>query len=164
MIRRARPDDVEAITELIYELAEYEKARHECTVTPEQIHLALFDANPAAFAHIAATDDGTVVGLALWFRNFSTWDGVHGIYLEDLYVTPEHRGAGHGRALLATLARECVERGYTRLSWAVLDWNTPSIGFYRSLDAVPQDEWTTYRLSGAALAALADAAPPRAEH
>ncbi|UYP17806.1 GNAT family N-acetyltransferase [Rhodococcus sp. Z13] len=162
MIRRATPEDVEAITGLVYDLAEYEKARHECTVVPQQIHDALFGPEPSVFAHVAeepATGGAParVVGVALWFRNFSTWDGVHGIYLEDLYVRPEHRGKGHGRALLAALAQECVERGYTRLSWSVLDWNTPSIGFYRSLGAVPQDEWTTFRLSGDALQALGGA-------
>lgn len=159
MIRRATPEDVPAITGLIYDLAEYEKARHECTVVPEQIHEALFGPQPSVYAHVAeeSGEDGAagqVVGVALWFRNFSTWDGVHGIYLEDLFVRPEHRGTGHGRALLAALAHECVERGYTRLSWSVLDWNEPSIGFYRSLGAVAQDEWTTFRLSGPALQAL----------
>ncbi|KSZ59230.1 GCN5 family acetyltransferase [Rhodococcus pyridinivorans KG-16] len=159
MIRRATPEDVPAITGLIYDLAEYEKARHECTVVPEQIHEALFGPQPSVYAHVAeeSGEDGAagqVVGVALWFRNFSTWDGVHGIYLEDLFVRPEHRGKGHGRALLAALAHECVERGYTRLSWSVLDWNEPSIGFYRSLGAVAQDEWTTFRLSGSALQAL----------
>ncbi|MFZ3394153.1 MULTISPECIES: GNAT family N-acetyltransferase [unclassified Rhodococcus (in: high G+C Gram-positive bacteria)] len=154
MIRRVRPDDVDAVTGLIYDLAEYEKARHECTVTTEQIRAALFGPEPSVFGHVAEEADGTVVGVALWFRNFSTWDGVHGVYLEDLYVRPEHRGAGHGRALLAALAHECVERGYTRLSWSVLNWNEPSIGFYRSLGAVPQDEWTTFRLSGDALREL----------
>jgi len=159
VIRRATPEDVPAITGLIYDLAEYEKARHECTVVPEQILEALFGPQPSVYAHVAeeSGEDGTegrVVGVALWFRNFSTWDGVHGIYLEDLFVRPEHRGKGHGRALLAALAHECVERGYTRLSWSVLDWNEPSIGFYRSLGAVAQDEWTTFRLSGPALQAL----------
>ncbi|MFV9429531.1 N-acetyltransferase family protein [Rhodococcus sp. 5G237] len=159
MIRRATPEDVPAITGLIYDLAEYEKARHECTVVPAQIHEALFGPQPSVYAHVAEEfgEDGAagqVVGVALWFRNFSTWDGVHGIYLEDLFVRPEHRGKGHGRALLAALAHECVERGYTRLSWSVLDWNEPSIGFYRSLGAVAQDEWTTFRLSGPALQAL----------
>lgn len=159
MIRRATPEDVPAITGLIYDLAEYEKARHECTVVPEQIHEALFGPQPSVYAHVAeeSGEDGAagqVAGVALWFRNFSTWDGVHGIYLEDLFVRPEHRGRGHGRALLAALAHECVERGYTRLSWSVLDWNEPSIGFYRSLGAVAQDEWTTFRLSGPALQAL----------
>lgn len=158
IVRRATPADASAITGLIYELAEYEKARHECTVVPAQIETALFGPEPAVFAHVVevVTENGPqVVGTAIWFRNFSTWDGVHGIYLEDLYVTPEHRGAGYGTALLATLAEECVTKGYTRLAWSVLNWNTPSIGFYESLNAVAQDEWTTYRLSGDALAALA---------
>lgn len=159
MIRRAIPEDVPAITGLIYDLAEYEKARHECTVVPEQIHEALFGPRASVYAHVAEEPDenggpARVVGVALWFRNFSTWDGVHGIYLEDLFVLPEHRGKGHGRALLAALAHECVEHGYTRLSWSVLNWNEPSIGFYRSLGAVAQDEWTTFRLSGPALRAL----------
>ncbi|MGW6376871.1 N-acetyltransferase family protein [Rhodococcus sp. NPDC055112] len=154
MIRRATPDDAAAITGLIYDLAEYEKARHECTVTVEQITTALFGENPSAFCHVAE-EAGTVIGLALWFRNFSTWDGVHGIYLEDLFVLPERRGAGHGRALLAALAKECADNDYSRLSWSVLNWNAPSIAFYESLDATAQDEWTTYRLSGDALAGLA---------
>ena len=154
MIRRATPDDAAAITGLIYDLAEYEKARHECTVTVEQITTALFGENPSAFCHVAE-EAGDVIGLALWFRNFSTWDGVHGIYLEDLFVLPERRGAGHGKALLAALAKECADNGYSRLSWSVLNWNAPSIAFYESLDATAQDEWTTYRLSGDALGRLA---------
>ena len=104
-------------------------------------------AQPAAYALVAEAGD-EIVGFALYFRNFSTWEGVHGIYLEDLYVKPEHRGAGHGRALLSSLAALAVERGYARLEWAVLDWNQPSITFYRNLGALPLDEWTVYRLSG----------------
>jgi GNAT superfamily N-acetyltransferase len=154
MIRRATPDDAAAITGLIYDLAEYEKARHECTVTVEQITTALFGENPSAFCHVAE-EAGDVIGLALWFRNFSTWDGVHGIYLEDLFVLPERRGAGHGKALLAALAKECADNDYSRLSWSVLNWNAPSIAFYESLGATAQDEWTTYRLSGDALGRLA---------
>ncbi|MFE3293286.1 GNAT family N-acetyltransferase [Rhodococcus sp. NPDC059234] len=154
MIRRVTPEDVPAVTALVYELAEYEKARHECTVTESQLTAALFGEHPSVFGHVAV-QDGAVVGTALWFRNFSTWDGVHGIYLEDLYVKPEFRGGGHGKALLAALARECTSQGYSRLSWSVLDWNAPSIAFYESLDAKAQDEWTTYRLSGDALARLA---------
>jgi GNAT superfamily N-acetyltransferase len=100
--------------------------------------------------------DGVVVGMAIWFLNYSTWDGVHGIYLEDLYVRPEHRGSGLGKALLVALAQECVREGYSRLSWWVLDWNSPAIGFYQSIGAKAQDEWTTYRLCGDALAALAE--------
>ncbi|RVW04986.1 GNAT family N-acetyltransferase [Rhodococcus spongiicola] len=157
-MRRAEPADVPAITDLIYGLAEYEKARHECTVAPAQIEAALFSPEPAVFAHVvevAAADGPQVVGTAIWFRNFSTWDGVHGIYLEDLFVAPEHRGRGYGTALLAALAEECATKGYTRLTWSVLDWNAPSISFYESLGAVAQDEWTAYRLSGNALAELA---------
>ncbi|MBP1163079.1 MULTISPECIES: GNAT family N-acetyltransferase [Rhodococcus] len=157
MIRRATPDDAAAITGLIYDLAEYEKARHECTVTVEQITTALFGENPSAFCHVAE-EAGDVIGLALWFRNFSTWDGVHGIYLEDLFVLPERRGAGHGKALLAALAKECADNDYSRLSWSVLNWNAPSIAFYESLGATAQDEWTTYRLSGDALGSLAEQA------
>jgi GNAT superfamily N-acetyltransferase len=107
---------------------------------------------------VAVNSDDVVAGFALWFLNFSTWDGVHGIYLEDLYVRPEHRGGGLGRALLTTLAQVCVERGYSRLQWSVLDWNVPSIGFYKSLGAVPMDEWTVFRLAGEPLEALAQGA------
>ena len=154
MIRRATVDDVPAIVGLICELAEYEKAREECTVTEDQLRTALFGPKPAVYAHVAESD-GIVVGTAVWFLNFSTWDGVHGIYLEDLYVQPGARGAGHGKALLAELARECLRNDYTRVCWAVLDWNAPSIAFYDSIGAQPQDEWIGYRLSGAALTTLA---------
>jgi GNAT superfamily N-acetyltransferase len=124
-------------------------------LTPERLHAALFGPSPAAFCHVAEAD-GQVVGMALWFVNFSTWLGVHGIYLEDLYVRPTHRRAGLGRALLETLARVAVDRGYGRLEWAVLDWNEPAIAFYQSIDAVAQDEWTVHRVSGRALRALAE--------
>ncbi|MFF8959393.1 GNAT family N-acetyltransferase [Streptomyces sp. NPDC014894] len=154
MIRTAVPGDVPAIHRMVRELAEYEKALDEVRATEEQLREALFGERPAAFAHIAESDDGEVVGFALWFLNFSTWRGVHGIYLEDLYVRPERRGGGHGKALLTELARICVERGYERLEWSVLDWNAPSIDFYRSLGARPQDEWTVYRLTDEALTAL----------
>ncbi|MCG5219430.1 GNAT family N-acetyltransferase [Streptosporangium sp. KLBMP 9127] len=157
MIRSATPADIPAIIEMIRDLAEYEKARHEVHTTEDQLQAVLFGADPAVFAHIAE-DDGTgdVVGFALWFRNFSTWRGVHGIYLEDLYVRPDSRGGGHGRALLTGLARICVARGYQRLEWSVLDWNEPSIGFYKSLGAVPMDEWTTFRLTDESLRHLAE--------
>lgn len=153
MIRRATPADVGAMTRLVYELAEYERARHECHLTEEQLHRSLFGPNPALFAHVAEVD-GAVIGTAIWFLNFSTWDGEHGIYLEDLYVTPAKRGGGTGRKLLEALAKECVAQGYTRLSWSVLDWNEPAIGFYKALGAEPQDEWTVYRVTGEALAQL----------
>ncbi|MEV4680929.1 GNAT family N-acetyltransferase [Streptomyces kurssanovii] len=154
MIRTAAPADVPVIHEMVRELAEYEKALHEANATEEQLREALFGERPAAFAHIAETEDGEVAGFALWFLNFSTWRGVHGIYLEDLYVRPALRGGGHGKALLTELARICVERGYERLEWSVLNWNTPSIDFYRSLGARPQDEWTVYRLTDGALKSL----------
>ncbi|MFJ8882711.1 GNAT family N-acetyltransferase [Streptomyces sp. NPDC102402] len=155
MIRVATPEDVPAIRAMVRELAEYEKALDEANATEEQLHEALFGERPAAYAHIAVSDDdGEVVGFALWFLNFSTWRGVHGVYLEDLYVRPERRGGGYGKALLAELARICVERGYGRLEWSVLNWNAPSIAFYESLGARPQDEWTVYRLTDGALAEL----------
>ncbi|KOV66320.1 GNAT family N-acetyltransferase [Streptomyces sp. MMG1121] len=155
MIRAATPADLPVILALIRELAEYEKALEEARATEEQLREALFGQRPAAFAHLAVDDEtGQPVGLALWFLNFSTWRGVPGIYLEDLYVRPNARGGGHGRALLTELARICGERGYGRLEWAVLDWNRPAIDFYEALGARPQDEWTVYRLTGDALAGL----------
>jgi GNAT superfamily N-acetyltransferase len=154
MIRHATPADVPEIHRMIRELAEYEKALEEARASEEQLHEALFGERPAAFAHIAETADGEIAGYSLWFLNFSTWRGVHGIYLEDLYVRPGLRGGGYGKALLAELARICVERGYERLEWSVLNWNTPSIDFYRALGAEPQDEWTVYRLTDAALTKL----------
>ncbi|MFD3949345.1 GNAT family N-acetyltransferase [Streptomyces albidoflavus] len=155
MIRTARPADVPAVHAMIRDLASYEKALDEVHLTEEQLRAALFGPHPAAFAHLAEDDTiGEPVGFALWFLNFSTWRGVHGIYLEDLYVRPEARGGGHGKALLRELARTCVERGYQRLEWSVLNWNEPSIRFYESLGARPQDEWTVYRLTDGALAGL----------
>ncbi|MEU6380923.1 GNAT family N-acetyltransferase [Streptomyces sp. NPDC046909] len=155
MIRTATPADIPVIHTLIRELAAYEKAPEEAKATPQQLHEALFGEHPAAYAHVAQDDTtGEVVGYAVWFLNFSTWRGVHGIYLEDLYVRPTARGAGHGKALLTELARLCAERGYQRLEWSVLDWNAPSIAFYESLGARPQDGWTVYRLTDEPLAAL----------
>ncbi|WP_084714746.1 GNAT family N-acetyltransferase [Streptacidiphilus rugosus] len=154
MIRPATPADVPEIHAMVRELADYEKSLSDAKATEQQLHDALFADHPAAFAHMAEDERGRTVGFALWFRNFSTWTGTHGIYLEDLYVRPESRGGGHGKALLTELARICVERGYGRLEWSVLNWNEPSIAFYRSLGAVPMDEWTVYRLAGDPLAAL----------
>lgn len=139
---------------MIGELAAYERAPEAAQATEPQLEEALFGPQPAAFALIAEAD-GTPVGFALWFRNFSTWTGTHGVYLEDLYVRPEARGGGHGKALLAALAEICVARGYERFEWSVLDWNEPSIGFYRSIGAQPMDEWTVFRLTGEALHNLA---------
>lgn len=154
MIRTATPADVPVIHAMIRELADYEKALHEARATEEQLHDALFGEHPALFGLIAEDESGEPAGFALWFRNFSTWRGTHGVYLEDLYVSPDKRGGGHGKALLTELARICVERGYHRLEWSVLDWNEPSIGFYKSLGAVPMDEWTVFRLTDDALAEL----------
>lgn len=155
MIRPATPADIPAIHTLIRELADYEKALEEAKATQEQLQEALFGPHPAAYAHVATDSTDTVIGYAIWFLNFSTWRGVHGIYLEDLYVRPAARGGGHGKALLTELARICVERGYQRLEWSVLNWNTPAITFYESLDAHPQPDWTTYRLTDDALAKAA---------
>jgi GNAT superfamily N-acetyltransferase len=152
-IRRVQQTDIPAVVGLVHELAAYERAPRECHLTAEQLREALFRPAPALFGHVADVD-GEVVGCALWFLNFSTWRGTHGIYLEDLYVQPAHRAAGLGRALLTALAEECVQRGYSRLEWAVLDWNAPSIAFYTALGAVPLDEWRIFRLTGDALAAL----------
>lgn len=154
-VRPAAPADVAAMVHLVHELADYEKAAEECGLTDAQLHAALFGAEPVAGAHVATTPDGDVVGVAIWFRTFSTWEGVAGIHLEDLYVSPAHRGGGHGVRLLAALAAECTARGWARLEWNVLDWNAPAIGFYRALGAAPNDGWTTYRMTGRPLAELA---------
>lgn len=155
-IREATPADVPEILAMIHELADYEKAPHEVVATPGLLREALFGVDPAVYALMAEDDEtGAVVGFALWFRNFSTWLGRHGVYLEDLYVRPSHRGHGYGKALLQELARIAVERGYGRFEWWVLDWNTPAIDFYRSIDAMPMDEWTVYRVTGDALGRLA---------
>jgi GNAT superfamily N-acetyltransferase len=154
MIRPARPADVPVIYQLIRDLAACEKALPEVTGTEQDLRRALLADPPAVFAHVAE-HDGEVVGFALWFLNFSTWEGKHGIYLEDLYVRPDMRRFGLGRALLAELARICVERGYPRLEWWVLDWNQPARAFYAALGAAEMDEWTVHRLTGPALRALA---------
>ena len=153
-VRPITPDDVPAVVGLVRELAEYEKARHEARMTEDQLSAALFGDSRALFGHVAVAD-GQVVGMALWFLNFSTWRGTHGVYLEDLYVQPQHRGSGLGRELLRTLADVCVQRGYDRLEWSVLDWNTPSIDFYKAAGAVPMDEWTVFRLTDEALTTFA---------
>ena len=153
-IRNATTEDADLIVDLIAELAEYEKLSHEAVATPELILEHIFGDNPAAHVLIIETPEGEAAGMSLWFRTFSTFLGQPGIWLEDLFVTPERRGLGLGRMLLETLAQVCVERGYPRFEWWVLDWNTPAHGFYRSLGAVPQDEWTVWRTDGEALATL----------
>jgi diamine N-acetyltransferase len=140
-IRRARPDDIGLILSLIRELADYEKLLQEVEATEASIGSALFS------------------GFAAWFTNFPTFSGRPGLFLEDLFVRPSHRGKGIGKALLAYLARECIANGWSRLQWAVLDWNTPSIAFYKSLGAVLMDEWTRCKVTGPALSALANSAP-----
>lgn len=158
VIRTATPADVPVILQMIHELAVYEKEPDAVKNTPEMLHGVLFGDNPRVFANIAENEAGEVRGFALWFLNYSTWEGVHGIYLEDLYVTPDARGEGHGKALLQHLAATAVENGYARVEWSVLDWNEPSIAFYKNLGAVPMDEWSTFRLTGNALAAFGTAA------
>jgi len=155
-VRPATIDDVPRILELVHELATYEREPDAVEATASDFVAALFppSATPTAFAHVAEVD-GEVVGMAVWFVSFSTWRGRNGIWLEDLFVRPEHRGSGLGRALLEALAQVCVERGWRRLEWWVLDWNEPSIAFYRSLGATAEDSWTTFRLTDDALTALA---------
>lgn len=154
LIRLARPGDEAEIVAMIFELAVFEKAPEACTVTETQITAALFDDDAVARCHIVEVD-GTIAAMALWFRNFSTWDGVAGIHLEDLFVREAFRRRGLARALLATLARECVDNGYSRLNWAVLDWNTDAIALYDAVGGRQMSEWITYRVSGPELSALA---------
>ncbi|CAO5182779.1 diamine N-acetyltransferase [Frankia sp. AiPs1] len=183
MIRVAGPGDVPAVLELVRSLAEYEREPSAVAMTAADLHRALFGAAPSAYCLVAAdagavgavgdaeeraadrdapaTQDRAsgaappVVGFAIWHPTFSTWTGQAGMYLVDLFVRPEHRHSGHGRALLSALAAICVRRGYRRLEWAVLDWNTPAQGFYRALAAGPMPGWTTWRLAGDALTHLA---------
>jgi len=154
-IRPATVADVALVRELIEGLAEYERLRHECHATDELLHAALFGERPYAEV-VIAEHRGETAGFALFFHNFSTFLTRPGIYLEDLFVRPEHRGHGVGKALLGHLASLAVARGCGRLEWAVLDWNESAIGFYRKLGAVPQDEWTVYRVTGDALNELAN--------
>src|SRR5215471_19276490 len=153
-IRRARPTETGLVLSLIRELAEYEKLLHEVEATEAMIDAALFGDNPLLFCEIAEWN-GEPAGFALWFLNFSTFSGRSGIYLEDLFVRPAFRGKGIGKALMVHLARRCVAQGWGRLQWSVLDWNTPSIDFYKSLGGVLMDEWTVVRVSGEALQRLA---------
>ncbi len=160
-IRAARPEDAEALVNLVRELAVYEKLEEQAKATSADFHRHLFGPRPVAEAAVAEVE-GEPIGFALWFTTFSTFRGQPGIYLEDIFVRPAFRGRGIGTALLATIARLAVERGCGRLEWSVLDWNAPSIGFYRSLGARAMDEWTVYRLDDEALRRLAEKAPDRA--
>ena len=150
MIRSAQLQDIPEILALIQELAEYEKAPEEAIATSAQLEVALFGPSPKVFCEIVEVD-GAIFGCAIWFLNFSTWQGKHGIYLEDLYIRPQYRGQGWGKKLLQHLAAKCVANDWGRFQWWVLDWNEPSIEFYKALGAVPMDEWTVYRVSGEAL-------------
>ena len=153
-IRDAVPGDAPLILSFIKELAAYEKLEHEVVATPEDMHLTLFAEQPKVFALIAEADESPC-GFALYFFNYSTFLGKHGLYLEDLYVRPSHRGAGVGHALLARLARIAKENDCGRMEWQVLDWNEPAVKFYKALGAEPMDDWTVFRLTSAPLVALA---------
>lgn len=154
LVRPATPTDVSALLRFIRELAEYEREPDAVKADERRLHQTLFADRPHVFAHVVEVDDD-VVGMAIWFLNFSTWEGTHGVYLEDLYVSPPARGHGAGRALLQALAGICVDNGYARLELSVLDWNLPAIGFYRTVGAVGMDDWTVQRVTGPALRALA---------
>ena len=156
-IRAAVPNDAATMVRLIRELARYEKAPHQAKATLVQISRAFFSKDAKVFCDIIEAEDGAVAGFAVWFLNFSTWQGVHGMYLEDLFVKPAYRGRGYGKALLKHLARKCVANGYGRLQWWVLDWNRSAIEFYEAMGATAMDGWTVYRVSGEALKRLAGA-------
>lgn len=160
MLRPAAEADLDTIIELIHALADYEREPEAVHLDRETLRGHLFGPRTFAEVILAETDAGQSAGFALFFHNFSTWEGRPGIYLEDLFVRPEFRGHGYGKALLSELARLAVERGCARLEWAVLDWNEPSIQFYRALGARPMDEWTTYRMDGEALRTLAGSLRP----
>ena len=158
VIRPVTPDDMEVLANLVRELAVYERLEEFAKATPDDLRRHLFGPRPAAEAAVAEVV-GQPVGFALWYATFSTFRGRPGLYLEDLFVRPEFRGRGIGKALLATIARLAVERGCGKLEWSVLNWNEPAIGFYRALDARPLDEWMVYRLDGEPLRRLAATAP-----
>ncbi len=154
LVRPAARTDVPTLLGFIKELADYEREPDAVKADERSLHDVLFTQRPHVFAHVVEIDQ-TVVGMAIWFLNFSTWEGTHGVYLEDLYVSPVARGRGAGRALLRALAGICIDHGYARLELSVLDWNLPAIGFYRTLGAVGMDEWTVQRVTGPALRDLA---------
>jgi GNAT superfamily N-acetyltransferase len=154
-IRPAQQDEVGIVLQLIHDLALYEKAPNEVEATEKELLETIFVENARVFCDVVDVD-GEIAGMAIWFLNYSTWQGKHGIYLEDLFIKPEFRGRGFGKALLQHLAKVCEERGYGRFQWWVLDWNSPAIEFYKSLGAVAMDEWTVYRLSGVPLKKLSN--------
>jgi GNAT superfamily N-acetyltransferase len=156
-IRAARPADAELLVNLVRELAVYEKLEQHARATPDDFRKHLFGPHAAAEAAVAEVE-GEPAGFALWFSTFSTFRGQPGLYLEDIFVKPVYRGRGIGKGLLASVAKRAVERGCGRLEWSVLDWNTPAIGFYRSLGARPMDEWTVYRIDDEPLRRLAEIA------
>lgn len=155
IVRAATPTDSAEILRYIHALAEYEKAPSEVVLSISDLESSLFCENPQVYCLLSQLGD-EITGIAMWHLNYSTWLGKHGMYLEDLFVDPKHRGAGHGKALLIRLAQICVEKGYPRFQWWVLDWNQPAIDFYNSLGAVAMDEWTVFRLTGEDLIKLAN--------
>lgn len=169
VVRPAQAADLEQIHAMVCELAAYEREPDAVTATVEDFDTALFGPSPRAYCLVAEVsasaglDGAGLAGMALWFETFSTWEGRHGIWLEDLFVRPRHRGSGLGRLLLQRLAVICVERGYRRLEWNVLDWNEPALGFYRNAGAQALDEWTVHRLSGDALHRCAAGERPTAD-
>jgi GNAT superfamily N-acetyltransferase len=159
VLRPAQPGDESGILACIQKLADYEREPDAVANTTQALGESLFGEVPRVFAHVVERDRA-IVGIAIWFLSYSTWTGRHGIWLEDLFVDEEQRGRGYGKALIGSLARVCVAQGYSRLEWTVLDWNEPSIAFYRSIGAEPMHEWTTQRLTGGPLASLAANADP----
>lgn len=155
VIRAARIDDAPVILQLIKDLAEFEKAPDQVSAEVGDIVATIFDKDPKVFCELVEID-GVIAGMAIWFLNYSTWQGKHGIYLEDLYIRPEYRGRGFGKALLKHLAQICIDRDYGRFQWWVLDWNSPAIEFYRSIGAEAMSEWTVFRVSGPALETLGE--------
>ena len=150
IIRPAKSEEVGEVLHLIRDLATYEKAPEQVEAIEEDLLNTIFASDPRVFCDLVEVD-GQIAGMAIWFLNYSTWQAKHGIYLEDLFIKPEYRGCGYGKALLKHLAKICDEKGYGRLQWWVLDWNSPAIEFYKSLGAEAMDEWTVYRTSGKAL-------------
>lgn len=158
-IRDANPNDIDPIFKFIHKLAEYERAAHEAILSKSDLANSLFGENPQVFCALSIIPDGAgevITGFAIWHLNYSTWLAKHGLYVEDLFVDPGYRGLGHGKALLRYLAKICVDRGYPRLQWWVLDWNKPAIDFYESIGAKAMDEWTVFRVSGDSLHKLAN--------